>query len=498
MLKLPKAKLLRIKYLLSGSIILLILIISGIRTLYLNTLENNSAQTIVVEMRNDGFYPPEVRINIGDAVNFINKTDKSFWPASNLHPTHEIYPEFDPKQPIDSGKGWSFKFTKIGEWKYHDHLSPINKGVIYVSYSKSNSLPSTWSNCEKLNNNVAKQQCWQSLLEEELKSKGLEQGFLLFKKIYAQSPSDCHQYAHSLGEVAYKQYLTIKKVSLSEETDYCGFGFWHGFMGALMKDNQDNPKKAGDFCEYIKNQPNSGNSVAMALNCYHGLGIGLIEDPPNPKVWGNAKAMRSQALKICEQVIGQDGDKLGNCLSGVFHATIDFMLQNKYGLSFDKKAPFQTCLIEVSKNREPCYLQIASKLYSAAQGNLYKMAGFIQNLPETDLGLKKRITQLAFFNVVNQNITAQQFSKYLNDCENIFQLNSQDCINGMVRGLFQTAEPGNEYSKVLDICNSTLLSEEDKIACMDNVFKYVKNNNSEAKFKQLCQKVNENLRPKGC
>ena len=58
--------------------------------------------------------------------------NESFWPASNIHPTHMIYPEFDAKRPVASGKDWSFTFTKKGTWRYHDHLNPEATGTVVV------------------------------------------------------------------------------------------------------------------------------------------------------------------------------------------------------------------------------------------------------------------------------------------------------------------------------------------------------------------------------
>ena len=64
---------------------------------------------------------------------FVNETKSSFvWPASDLHPTHSLYSEFDPGEPFESGKAWAFTFDKPGQWGYHDHLKPNHRGVVTV------------------------------------------------------------------------------------------------------------------------------------------------------------------------------------------------------------------------------------------------------------------------------------------------------------------------------------------------------------------------------
>ena len=86
----------------------------------------------VITLTEDGFVPDELTINARETVAWRTETGELFWPASNLHPSHLIYPEFDPKQPIPPDQSWSFTFTKTGEWKYHDHLAPYFTGVITV------------------------------------------------------------------------------------------------------------------------------------------------------------------------------------------------------------------------------------------------------------------------------------------------------------------------------------------------------------------------------
>jgi plastocyanin len=87
----------------------------------------------IVILTEDGFKPETLNIKKGDTVTFKTDIDKAFWPASDIHPTHGIFPEFDPQEPIDSNNSWSFKFEKSGKWSYHDHLSPYYTGTVIVS-----------------------------------------------------------------------------------------------------------------------------------------------------------------------------------------------------------------------------------------------------------------------------------------------------------------------------------------------------------------------------
>jgi plastocyanin len=89
--------------------------------------------TATVLMKNGSFEPDLITVTKGTRVIFKNADAAPHWPASNPHPTHDIYPEFDPQQNVDPGTEWSFIFGKVGTWKYHDHLNPTVRGTVVVT-----------------------------------------------------------------------------------------------------------------------------------------------------------------------------------------------------------------------------------------------------------------------------------------------------------------------------------------------------------------------------
>jgi plastocyanin len=89
----------------------------------------------VVRMEADGFSPSTLTVQSGDEVTFENLSDDDKWPASNVHPTHELYPEFDAKKAVLPGESYSFTFERPGSWGYHDHLNAGVQGTIVVESS---------------------------------------------------------------------------------------------------------------------------------------------------------------------------------------------------------------------------------------------------------------------------------------------------------------------------------------------------------------------------
>jgi len=94
----------------------------------------------LVEITAAGFNPNTLTINRGDTVVFVNKEAKSHWPASAVHPSHDVYPEtggcigskFDSCRGLNQGETFTFRFDYEGTWRYHDHLNPGLTGTIIV------------------------------------------------------------------------------------------------------------------------------------------------------------------------------------------------------------------------------------------------------------------------------------------------------------------------------------------------------------------------------
>jgi len=80
-----------------------------------------------------GYEPKEVTIRKGQTVSWKNESSEFHWPASDIHPTHQIYSAFDPREPIAPGEVWSFTFEQSGTWEFHDHLRANLKGTVFVT-----------------------------------------------------------------------------------------------------------------------------------------------------------------------------------------------------------------------------------------------------------------------------------------------------------------------------------------------------------------------------
>lgn len=113
-------------------VVLYVVLISVTFGIFYYVMFNNPQQVHDILLTEDGFIPNISEISLGDVVRFSTNREKDFWPASNDHPIHSAYPEFDPRHPLKTDEAWEFQFTKRGSWKYHDHLYSFSTGTINV------------------------------------------------------------------------------------------------------------------------------------------------------------------------------------------------------------------------------------------------------------------------------------------------------------------------------------------------------------------------------
>ena len=104
-----------------------------------------SEPAAVVVYRDGAYIPQTVRISVGERVMWVNE-DSVFWPASDRHPTHRLYPGsdilkcstdsrdtlFDACEAMGPGAEYSFVFGVSGEWDFHDHINPRARGTVIV------------------------------------------------------------------------------------------------------------------------------------------------------------------------------------------------------------------------------------------------------------------------------------------------------------------------------------------------------------------------------
>lgn len=456
----------------------------------------NAPKHATIELLDDGFHPAEVTIKNGGTVTFTSKTGGSFWPASNIHPTHEIYPEFDPQKPLEQNESWSFTFAKEGRWRYHDHIHASYTGVLVVlplSPTKDWDVAQAASVCRS-ENGGAKQQCWDEQLAATLAQRGLDAAFDVFIELYKTEPSiakGCHGWGHVLGEGAYALFASKKDFVIPDEASYCGYGFYHGFLEKLLQDTGD-PKGAIAFCAYASERADPRHAGSVYGNCIHGIGHGgtsvAAEDPAN---WGKIDAVLAAGKKTCASITDLPGE-LESCWEGVFNEFQQNINSARNGFSYDiiNDDFFGICRREEEKYKRACYFEFIGLIAQFTHRDFRKSAEMvIKDIPDHDDAAYLMVKMAADF--MQDDIVSETYDKNVLDCRSLPAYLHQSCFDGVLLGFTAHGEPGQEYVKGLGLCRSDILNVAERTQCYQKLLANFSGEYPREKIARICDSVDE-------
>jgi len=439
-----------------------------------------NSSTHAIELRPEGFYPAEITIRKGDTVTFKTTKGSYFWPASNLHPTHAIYSEFDPKEPVAPEEAWSFRFEKTGIWKYHDHLAPYFTGVINVI--EGDNPPEPQASCTEDAKSV---DCFQDKIIAVLEKDGVDAALDALAKLYSEEPEVaqvCHYITHNIGLNAYKIYLKNKDSILTPKAAYCANGFYHGFMEAFLTASGD-VDKAKNFCTYIGEKLNALAPDAE-MQCYHGIGHGAIEASLAKLAPArNEEEMIKPAIEMCETAADTD-EKLYRCVSGIFNAIANFYTTGEFGLKANEESPLWLCDIQPEKYQEACYGNMNTVLVWLAKQDFQKAVGYIEYLSDEEAA--SAVRYLA--NMYTLRLAREDHGRAVTQCRLLRENLRIPCIEGFTHGFLESGVPGEEYKEALGFCRDEVLNSEERDIC----FKYALNLGgwySSEKSEEICETI---------
>src|SRR3989344_2679487 len=294
----------------------------------------------IIKMTPNGFEPQELMTDTNSVVMFVNRDTTPRWPASNIHPTHELYSEFDPKAPVEVGASWAFKPKKAGIFKFHDHLNPHFRGTLTV-----NTESGTTNQTNPFANWLVTIKDWfirlttkpvKVLDTSEFKNLSTDQQIEAIKNRTDQiSPEDSWQFLKAtfkgqtgtLGNIHDLAHLTGSLVyekkglpGLSICSSDFAFGCYHGFLDKAFEKSLDGLDRAEAACAKLGSSGPYGS-------CVHGIGHGIASFYQTNDL--------DSSLKSCQQLI--NGQQF--CFDGVF---MEFQRAAPLEL-YSKDSPEQPC-----------------------------------------------------------------------------------------------------------------------------------------------------------
>lgn len=420
---------------------------------------------VVVTRTERGFVPSSVTIRTGQAVVFKTTTGKPFWPASNFHPSHALYPAFDPKHQIEETDTWRFVFNDPGRFPYHDHMEESVRGVVIVR-GKAGESSAACMNSANTNPGVSKTDCWAIDLTETLSSKGLDAAFDQYADIYAKDPTfrglSCHDVGHILGAAAYARFQSNHAVIDRPETSYCGYGFYHGFIETMLLENGAAYNEVRAYCDALKTNGVLNNPSGA---CYHGIGHAALDSLPG-SLWGDEKKMVDAAVAVCEQAaIG--APEQAQCTTGVYNALAVAASAHRYNLSFPSKPSMHICDVQKIAYQAGCYVEYGIGTIREFRLDRAETVRLIMSAPETKLSAAMLRGYAS--DEVMRSMTALNLPSFVSFCHSFSDTVLRNaCNTGVIAGLRQGGQPGKEFVQGFAYC-SLIKDASERTLCTSQV-----------------------------
>ena len=431
----------------------------------------------VIHISDSGFEPQTLEIETGTTIVFENAGKDVHWPASNIHPTHEIYPEFDPKNVIRPGENWNFTFTKPGMWKYHDHINPEFTGTIHV-IGEQNLAAKIYDWLRKLSASITAMMALEDSRFNESITINSEDIFdnddslysyvkkfgpkQTITRLYELKPKfgNCHNVAHKAGRFTY-EIFGEKAFRLC--TLECHSGCYHGAIEAYLKEHGTE-----GISEALNVICGSEQNKFLEQQCIHGIGHGLT-------AWSNYELF--EALKGCDLL-----SQPQSCYTGVFMENIVGSLTEDHITKYLNENPKYPCTIVDDKYKNACYLVQTSQMIKLFNGNFSKIASTCMEVPEQ--------YRYSCFHSMGRDISMGQ-----RDPEEAIQFCSlapkgeskNACLAGAVQDMFW--DPSNQET-ALRFCK-LLADEDEKGVCYSEVGARAKDLLSSEEVEAFCQKAEE-------
>lgn len=334
--------------------------------------------------------------------------------------------------------------------------------------------------------------CWRTAMEDALRERGLDQALELVAKLYRDEPEfaqSCHSFLHELGEAAYSMFSRNEALHLTPKTSYCGYGFFHGFMEALLFSG-GTMEEARAFCAEADRQLSSEARDARGA-CLHGIGHGVV-DGSDPRLWGDAQKFVSPGLALCEKV-GADAVQIDRCASGSFNSLAIAFNSSQYGLTANANDPYWVCKLQTKHYfKKPCFEEMNTTVFLLSDKDLRKAAAFVAAIPE-DIYAGSAISSVAGY-AASFYRDEQIFPEIVEICQSAGERLRFDCIEGFAGGLAEFGEPEKEHERATAFCSSPSFSTFETRICFARIIGYFKQTSSPDKLRRICDSFAEEYR----
>ncbi|HUQ85820.1 MAG TPA: hypothetical protein VM077_05845 [Candidatus Limnocylindrales bacterium] len=495
-----------------------------------------------VTLSEKGFSEKEITIKKGQKVTWTIGDDGVYWPASDIHPLHNSYPDsggclgskLDACRFLKRGEKFSFVFEKVGVWGIHDHLNPKHtmnvrveegpknnpissllqvlnpsKNKVIKVYSPGNYdlskfspnqikivkqiLPSISSEegsakaydiCMDLSGSKfrEKQHCYSEVFYIIASNTDQRKSFRTLSNLQKKDTSTrvCHLIAHGIGWAMYEKDPDNWQDAIGKMSPECSYGGIHGIVErqSALSGQSIDEKNIKTICDKNKNWA-----------CYHAIGHIVLVQAKNDLV---------VATDLCSEY-SEKMPKI-SCLNGVFMENMIGQNLEQHGLvTYERRKHFadnleefeKLCSSQVGDLARSCWTEIIHASVTKYKGNVDEIYGLCDRAQtrEAAMGCRRHaLAEILPLKKFEPKEVTQVCERPISD-DSSFE---KECYLALATIAMSNAP--SKIDSVLSYCMS--LPQEYQPLCLDKISKEVSllRSKDPEKALQICQKISIDLK----
>ncbi len=292
-----------------------------------------------------------------------------------------------------------------------------------------------------------KEECFVKLVRKLAVSDSYPAIYDLYTRYATSADVECHFFAHVVGRLAQEKVgMNIDHIASRDPRilRYCGWGFWHGYISSLVENAAFSPMDLREFCHGI------AKTYDAESDCFHGVGIGVIGDPPAISYWGKPDELLAKSFALCDQIA--TAEHLEQCYQGSFHQMIDYMSKGSFNFSFaDPDNSFEFCFSQSSTYQHACFMQMAPGAYARSGGTVFRSTSLLTAL--RTLPYYPGIITAMIAGAANASGTDGILSSLYTECRDHTGEDAA-CVEGILIGVMGKGDQTERKSFLLTWCDS--------------------------------------------
>jgi hypothetical protein len=293
---------------------------------------------------------------------------------------------------------------------------------------------------------------------------------------------------HTLGEQEYVFYTEGDQVVLREEGSLCSYGYYHGFINAMVADTQS-LEQAEQFCIDASSE-NGEHNNGLKDSCMHGIGHSVATLAlENQQVWGDVQDVIMRSSLECQRLYPNAAEV---CFDGMFHELYTSVGRGDYGLSADAYQEsgdlFFYCRSMEGMLAESCYAEFVKLWpYFLGEDKVSVMRYVVSQIPGVLID-SPRVLHSLIRSFIEVDIATGDYAQSISACDIVPQELEKECIRGLAIGFATHGEPGNMHEAGFAFCRDSYTAAQ-KGMCLESMVQELISRYPKERLRSACQEL---------